>query len=817
MAKKKNNRKKGKNNNGNNNVNKTNNINASDSYIETTTMEIEVDELENIEPYWDSTDQKRTDEYNKKYDELLEIEKSLRAKVDELKENEKTLDLKIKEWNEKGLKERENEILELEDELKKEMEENLSQKESIENDRSELEKLSSEIFSKEMEILDKEVLLKEREDNAKLGFINEKKEILDEYVLKVSEATKSVFKLYDEFLSFSGSNYEKVTENIKNWEDNINGNISSLIEKQSKFETELFRTQEEVLDEISEVRKDIFKKESELRIEKEFFEDDKVIEITSQKKQSEFEIKTLKQEIEYLNERIKNYEEQISEEKLLELKNGVLSKEKIVTENKLLKEKLEAINADLKLRLPIEEQEQIELLNKQVKQLYEQIDDNKRMISHYETIKTNWSIKTSDLDSLKKREDQLLAIKQSLEKDNEDLRKELNKYTSTKNEDLVFASCCELDKESKEHVNSNQVSENIDARKIVSALRQKIYEYYPEKRLIYLESDIRGFLSGMAMSKLIILEGISGTGKSSLPHVLSKVINADCNKIEVQAGWRDRHDLLGYYNSFEKKYYESPFLISLYKSQLGNNLLKPSFILLDEMNLSHPEYYFADFLSELENHEVDNRKIKLLPKDYSIRQYPDKFLSNNEGLFVKIPSNVWFIGTANNDETTMGFADKTYDRAFVLELPDNKPDYNYSYNDYQFNNISFEDLTKIFISAKNRWNNQVEKVQKIFNNKILPEFKRHFKISWGNRLDEGIKNFTSANLELGGSIYEAIDYLLAFKVLHKIKDRKDFKSKEIEEFEFSIDEIREEEGFNDNQKFVKSEHYFHLIKGNGID
>ena len=64
------------------------------------------------------------------------------------------------------------------------------------------------------------------------------------------------------------------------------------------------------------------------------------------------------------------------------------------------------------------------------------------------------------------------------------------------------------------------------------------------------------------MSRLHLLQGISGTGKTNLPVAFAGAIGAECKVIEIQAGWRDRQDLLGHYNVFERKFYESEFLLS---------------------------------------------------------------------------------------------------------------------------------------------------------------------------------------------------------------------------------------------------------------
>jgi hypothetical protein len=217
-------------------------------------------------------------------------------------------------------------------------------------------------------------------------------------------------------------------------------------------------------------------------------------------------------------------------------------------------------------------------------------------------------------------------------------------------------------------------------------------------------------------------------------------------------------------------------------------------------------------LSELEKNDLSSRKVKLLPKNHLTPCYPNKLSSNEEGLFLPIPSNVWFIGTANNDETTMGFADKTYDRAFILELPEKHPNDLPADVNNLFDSISYADLMKIFSQAKSNWKNEAKEIKDIFKEEIQKRFMEYFKISWGNRLDEAILNYSSANLELGGNKSEITDYLLAFKLLHKLLNRKDLDLDKVSEFELSIMEIREI--FDLDGNFEKTSKYLEIIKEN---
>ena len=128
--------------------------------------------------------------------------------------------------------------------------------------------------------------------------------------------------------------------------------------------------------------------------------------------------------------------------------------------------------------------------------------------------------------------------------------------------------------------------------------------------LYYKIEAIRQLFAGIATTKLIILEGISGTGKTSLAYALGKFFNFDSAVIPVQPSWKDRSELLGYYNEFTKKFNETEFLKALYVTTYRKDL---DVIVLDEMNLARIEYYFAEFLSIMEMRDTADWLIDLIP------------------------------------------------------------------------------------------------------------------------------------------------------------------------------------------------------------
>ena len=187
---------------------------------------------------------------------------------------------------------------------------------------------------------------------------------------------------------------------------------------------------------------------------------------------------------------------------------------------------------------------------------------------------------------------------------------------------------------------------------IFHQLTQKSNLTFPEKSVIR-------FTSSLITKPFVILTGLSGSGKTKLAQAFALWIcqNKEQYKIvAVGADWTNREPLLGYPNGLEKDSYVKPDsgvldLILAAKS----NTDKPYFLILDEMNLSHVERYFADFLSCMESGE----EILLHSGEEDWNGVPAK---------ISLPSNLFIIGTVNIDETTYMFSPKVLDRANVIEF-----------------------------------------------------------------------------------------------------------------------------------------------------
>jgi hypothetical protein len=307
-----------------------------------------------------------------------------------------------------------------------------------------------------------------------------------------------------------------------------------------------------------------------------------------------------------------------------------------------------------------------------------------------------------------------------------------------------------------------------DLSRLITWVRQRILAVSEDDNpLYYRDEDLRLFLAGMAMSPLILLQGVSGTGKTSLPIHFARAIGAGELRHPVEAGWRDINDLVGHFNSFEGRFYATNFLKALYKAQTPAHANRPFFIVLDEINLSSPEQYFAKFLSEMEEPNPARRQLALLDEQFA--NGPKLLVDGNT---IRIPDNVWFVGTANHDETTLGFAPKTYDRAHVMELRQRAAPF--AKQAWKLKDpLSFSGLQEAFDRAAIENAAACNGLLAMLEGRLKSEMHRNFRIGWGPRLDRQIKRFVPVMIAAGGSVAEAADHILTTKVLRPIRHRHD--------------------------------------------
>ena len=274
--------------------------------------------------------------------------------------------------------------------------------------------------------------------------------------------------------------------------------------------------------------------------------------------------------------------------------------------------------------------------------------------------------------------------------------------------------------------------------------------------LFYDIKTIRLFLAGMASTKLIILQGISGTGKTSLPYSFGKFLGVDTTMASVQPSWRDRTELFGYFNEFTRNFNETEVLKRIYSSMYNNDV---NLILLDEMNIARIEYYFAEMLSILEMPNADEWELDLVPSVWSTD--PEKLDHGR----LKISQNIWYIGTANNDDSTYAISDKVYDRAQPINLdakgvafdaPDTEP-----------LALSYDHLNALFNEAFEKYPISQENMKKIQQLDLWVIEK--LRVAFGNRIIKQMGLFVPVYVACGGDELDGIDYVLATKIFRKFE------------------------------------------------
>ena len=274
--------------------------------------------------------------------------------------------------------------------------------------------------------------------------------------------------------------------------------------------------------------------------------------------------------------------------------------------------------------------------------------------------------------------------------------------------------------------------------------------------LFYKTEMIRLFISALASTKLVILQGISGTGKTSLAYAWGKFLKHDSCVASVQPSWRDRTELFGYFNEFTKKFNETEVLKEMYVAGYTDDIYT---VILDEMNISRVEYYFAEMLSILEMPNKDEWIVELVSSSWKT---DPKHVFDGK---IRIPPNIWYIGTINNDDSTFMVTDKVYDRAMPLDINDKgqvfEPidtpgqDINYSYLDALFRDaIDQNPITQ----------DTLDKIERMDNYVI-----QHFRIAFGNRIVAHMRKFVPVYKACGGAEVDGVDYFIARKILRKFE------------------------------------------------
>lgn len=274
------------------------------------------------------------------------------------------------------------------------------------------------------------------------------------------------------------------------------------------------------------------------------------------------------------------------------------------------------------------------------------------------------------------------------------------------------------------------------------------------------------YVASLLAKQFVIFTGLSGSGKTKLALLFAQWICESSHQyrlVPVGADWNNREQLLGYPNALDANSYVKPdsgVLDLLLEASKPGNADKPYFLILDEMNMSHVERYFADFLSAMES----GQEIYLHPNTEGIGGVPPT---------IKLSRNLFIVGTVNIDETTYMFSPKVLDRANVIEFRVRSEEMNEFLSKHSNSAINFESglgkqYSKLFMdSAQKAYTSDNS------SKEILLNFFEELQLigaEFGYRSAFEINRFSSILKEIGESINDdqIMDYAIMQKLLPKI-------------------------------------------------
>ena len=278
----------------------------------------------------------------------------------------------------------------------------------------------------------------------------------------------------------------------------------------------------------------------------------------------------------------------------------------------------------------------------------------------------------------------------------------------------------------------------------------------PWRKLYYEPKIIRLFFASLATTRLIILQGISGTGKTSLPECMGHFFKNDTTIASVQPSWRDRTELFGYFNEFTKRFNETEVLRAMYDATYNDDVY---LTVLDEMNIARVEYYFAEMLSILEMPSRDQWVVDLVPSGW-----PSDPKHVNKGRFA-LPQNMWYVGTANNDDSTFAISDKVYDRGMPININSKAAPFEAPLTEAL--PIDYKYLESLFKKAQEEHKVSEENLKKFeeMDDYVI----EHFRLAFGNRIVKQLREFVPVYVACGGTEIDGLDYVLCNKILRKFE------------------------------------------------
>ena len=314
-----------------------------------------------------------------------------------------------------------------------------------------------------------------------------------------------------------------------------------------------------------------------------------------------------------------------------------------------------------------------------------------------------------------------------------------------------------LDKTDRDMLSRERIKFNGDAS--LSDICEQFRNFSASRLGLYYDiDDIRRFIAGLGVTHIVIMQGMSGTGKTSLAYAFGQFLDNPSVIVPIQPMWKERTDLVGYYNEFTKRFNETVLLQKMYEANYSEEMYVT---VLDEMNIARVEYYFAEFLSLLELPNPESRYLDVVSDKWD---NDPKLLRNGQ---LRLPDNMWFIGTANNDDSTFSISDKVYDRAMVMNLDRKSAYFEAPYTEGM--KLSHSRWKELMAAAQTEYGITDRNIRRI---RKLDEYMiSKFHITFGNRIMKQIRAYVSAFVACGGDELMAIDDIMAKKVMRKLESQ----------------------------------------------
>ena len=638
---------------------------------------------------------------------------------------------------------------------------------------------------------------------------NERQKKLDEEKMAIDKGDYS--RVIQSLLDSMRSTEEDIIQSTKSLVEDMGEKHKSYInslEELKKKEEELDNQNRQLEDEKAELerKRKLFessKKSAEKRIRQEIVDeyDDQINDLEDEN--SSLKSKNMKLERE--NKSLSDFKRELMS--AFESSDA----EKMIKEQNILKEKCKNLEAELESRHSEAEYE--EKANA-VTELKAKIREMESKISEERLSELRLSLHNADsyileINTYKAQIDSSKAREKSLLRTVADLHETINQLKDEeKAKQSAFEQTRHMDEDIELENRKLRYSHPNSLKELVEYLQKYMASSKDPKPFYYDQKTIRTFIAGLHMSILSILQGNSGTGKTSLPREIAKALVASAEgytgkdengnrkepyrRCAIQSGWRDNMDLMGFYNNFEKKYKETDFFKALYLAAQPKYKNTLFLIILDEMNLSHPEHYFADFLSMMEE-DIKDRYVQLHADEAPDESLPNLF---RKGRQMQLPPNIRFIGTANHDETTLGFAPKTYDRSNVMVMEtNNKVKVMKEVQAAKEGNptgrerlsIDYDWLQEQFSIADDQYYGRYEEFDNFIKTPDLCDWLNSRGIGIGNRFEEQARKFICAYMALGTGttecLAEAVDHLITSRLFRSLKNRYDLTVDNLEDFQ----------------------------------